>query len=67
MASKHREQWVMEAVGCPFCGARRGELCKLNPKSLPAARGRIVLHSERRAAWREWKAKGQTTGSTAGD
>lgn len=52
MASKHREQKIIDAVACPQCGAKRGELCKVHEKSR-AFQGRPVLHSERRAEWQK--------------
>ena len=53
MASRTREQRVISAVSCPTCGAHRGQLCRVNPKTLAAARGRPVVHSERRKLWQQ--------------
>jgi hypothetical protein len=44
MASRHREQHIVDAVDCPLCGKPRGQQC------FRGAHGPGV-HQERREAW----------------
>lgn len=60
MASRHREQRIIATVGCPRCGAKRGDPCRVaaGPHEgltagvrISASAVRLVVHAERRQAW----------------
>ena len=48
----HRERKAIAAVACPYCGAKKGEPCRVNPKSY---RPGPFVHTERRNEWRRWR------------
>ncbi len=52
MATDTRDRRATATVECPRCGAKPGEPCQ--PKR-DFAQGRPWCHSERRAAWLDWK------------
>lgn len=62
MASNTREKRIIEAVPCPRCGAKIGELCRIDPRSRQASPGRPILHQERRNAWMDWKRAREAAG-----
>jgi hypothetical protein len=57
MASRTREHRIIRAVGCPDCGADIGAACHMNWRVRAGNKGRrLLVHSGRRAAWRELRA-----------
>lgn len=50
MAKPTRENRIIHAVPCTRCGARVGELCRVNRKSMEP-NNRPILHTERRKAY----------------
>ncbi len=64
---RHREQKAIAAVACPTCGAPRGQDCRLRTEAERAtARGRLLIHAERRADWQVWKRAGPVAIHLAG-
>lgn len=57
MASKTREDRIIHAVPCSECGAKVGELCRLERNTPPTdpAKFRPRLHTGRRLDWQQWK------------
>jgi hypothetical protein len=52
----HREDKIIHAVACPVCAAPIGSGCQLRTPAVHAtARGRLLVHGQRRAAWQVWR------------
>jgi hypothetical protein len=51
MASKHREQHIIDSVACPLCGAAIGERCRGIRGGRPPMRSDV----SRRQAWQSLK------------
>lgn len=66
MASKHREQHIIDSVPCPTCGAKIRERCRglLRPDK---TRGNPPMRSDpaRRALWQESKPKRELSSERA--
>jgi len=50
-----RDQRAIAAVACPRCNAWAGAPCFHKGQPAPVRHGRPFCHSERRAAWLDWK------------
>lgn len=55
MASDTRERRIIDAVACPQCQARIGQLCYQQSAVIQQQRNRPILHQQRREAWQSWK------------
>lgn len=56
MSTDTRDRRATEAVACPRCHAKPGELCRVDPATLNGP-ARPHTHSERREAYRQWRDK----------